>query len=525
MAAKTEDFWTHIQAEVMDKAKGASGEATSCGIEHAENPCAIVIFGATGDLTARMLLPAMCRLMRYGAMPDNFAIIGASRTELSSEAFRERMRGALTEEGQEYEYLETFGDLAKRLFYCHVQFDDPSSFKGLADCLQEKDKEFGLGGNRVFYLAVPPEAYEDISRGLGEAGLSRSEGNGSFARMVVEKPFGHDLASAQKLDRVLHKSFDEDQIFRIDHYLAKETVQNIMIFRFANSIFEPMWNRDFIESVRITAVESLGVEHRAGYYDHAGVLRDMFQNHMMQLLSLSAMEPPSAFEGNMIRDEKSKVFRSLRPFSEETLARHLVLGQYTSGSIEGHKVPAYLDEPGVAADSRTPTFAAMKVFIDNWRWHGVPFYVTSGKRLAAKRTEIVVKFREVPCSMFGRQLGDQISGNTLTLGIQPREEISLTFQTKMPGPKVCLRSVLMNFDYNQGVTGPFLEAYDKVLLDCMLGDHTLFWRQDGVNLCWSFLAPALEAADSARKDDLLSFYRAGSWGPQEVRRLMEGAKG
>jgi glucose-6-phosphate 1-dehydrogenase len=337
---------------------------------------------------------------------------------------------------------------------------------------------------------------------------------------VVEKPFGRDLKSAMELDRTLHESFREEQIFRIDHYLAKETVQNILMLRFANSIFEPLWNRGFVDHVDITAAEALGVEHRAGYYEQAGVLRDMFQNHMMQLLALVAMEPPSLFEAERVLDEKAKVYRSLRPFPVDDLQGYLVLGQYGEGRVDGERVRAYRLEPGVSPDSLTPTFARMKVFVDNWRWQGIPFFLTSGKRLARKSTEIVIHFKEVPHSMFRRTLQEEIRPNRLILGIHPEENISLTFQTKSPGARVSLRSVTMDFHYHQNHGGPFLDAYEKVLLDCMLGDHMLFWRQDGVELCWAFLTPILmECETCSNRPEMLHPYESGSWGPAAAARL------
>jgi glucose-6-phosphate 1-dehydrogenase len=340
-----------------------------------------------------------------------------------------------------------------------------------------------------------------------------------WSRIVVEKPFGRDLKTARTLDRVLHQHFQEHQIFRIDHYLAKETVQNILMFRFANAIFEPLWNRGYIDYISIMAAENLGVEHRAGYYDHSGVLRDMFQNHMMQLLALCAMEPPSLFEADRVNDEKVKLYRSLRPFPVEKLEDYLVLGQYGRGTIVGKPVPAYHEEPDVKPDSLTPTFAMMKVFIDNWRWQGVPFYLCSGKRLAEKRTEMVIQFKEVPHSMFRHSIGEHIIANRLILGIYPDEKISLTFQTKNPGI-ICLRSVTMDFHYHQGYKGPLLDAYEKVLHDVIVGDHMLFWRQDGVELCWSFLTPILEECEACgNRAEMLLPYQAGSWGPDAVKNL------
>jgi glucose-6-phosphate 1-dehydrogenase len=496
---------------VLGRPKKPAPDA-SCRFDQVEAAFTLVIFGATGDLTSRMLMPALTALFAGGHLPENFAILGASRTDLTTDAFRERMWLAAAAHSDITS--ELWEKMAPRLSYRQVHYDDPASFVALAAYLNEKAQTDGLGSNRIFYLAVPPTTYEAIAINLAMAGLA-DETTG-YARLIIEKPFGRDLETARILEQALHTRFDEHQIFRIDHYLAKETVQNILMLRFANAIFEPLWNRRYVDHVSILAAEALGVEHRASYYDHFGVLRDMFQNHMMQLLSLCAIEPPSLFEAELVRDEKTKVFRALRPFSEADLAENLVLGQYVSGVAGGVKTQAYLDEEGVPGDSTTPTFAAMKVHVDNWRWQGVPFYMISGKRLAEKRTEIAVQFKPVPYSMFRELFGDTIQANRLILRIQPDEQVSLTFQAKAPGP-MCLRSVTMNFNYYQGYEGPALTAYAKVLLDCMLGDQTLFWRQDGVELCWKFLAPML--GDS--RSDRLFLYKAGTWGPQEAAKFFK----
>jgi len=319
----------------------------------------------------------------------------------------------------------------------------------------------------------------------------------------------------------LHQSFQEQQIFRIDHYMAKETVQNILIFRFANSIFEPLWNRNFIDRVGIIAAEKIGVEYRAGFYEQAGVLRDMFQNHMMQLLALIAMEPPSRFEAERVRDEKVKGFRSLKPITAPSSAENLVLGQYGAGEIDGVQVPGYREEPGVRPDSLTPTFAVMRVFIDNWRWRGIPFYLASGKRLPKKLTQLVIHFKEVPHSLFANIALGAIAPNRLILGIQPEEKITLSFETKNPGATVCLRGVTMDFNYYQNYHGPIMDAYEKSLIDVMQGDHMLFWRQDGVELCWSFFSPLIEECEScADLEKLIHPYKAGSWGPEAAQPMM-----
>ncbi|MEF8822995.1 MAG: glucose-6-phosphate dehydrogenase [Desulfohalobiaceae bacterium] len=508
MAGEAERSDRVVHAEPAEEAENA------CLKEQVEDPALVVIFGATGDLTSRKLFPALHSLRRNGILPERFGIVGVGRTELTHEAFRERMRSALFgESGGD----EIWSDMAERVFYHYGNADEPESFDKLAHLLQDLQERLHTGGNILFYFAVPPSLYIPLTRQLGRAGLSRQERG--WRRLVVEKPFGHDLESARTLDRALHESFAEHQIFRIDHYLAKETVQNISMLRFANAIFEPLWDRRYVDYVRITAAESVGVGHRAGYYDRYGVLRDMFQNHMMQLLALCAMEPPSSFRADPVRDEKTKVYRSLRPFPTERLEDHLVLGQYTSGKVDGERVPGYTDESGVAADSLTPTFAAMCVYVDNWRWQGVPFYLTSGKRLAAKRTEIVVQFKQVPFSPFRGVIGEDIGANRLVLSIQPREGVSLDFQAKAPGSQICLRNVTMHYDFGSGFM-PGMEAYEKALLDCLLGDQTLFWRQDGVELCWSFLTPVLMECDCPERSDMLYMYRAGNWGPQAANRLL-----
>jgi glucose-6-phosphate 1-dehydrogenase len=478
------------------------------------DPCTLVIFGASGDLAARKLMPALFNLFRNGGLPDRLRIVGCARTPMEDDAFREKLRPA--EEPGSPGAGGAWDEFAARLHYQAVDYTDSASFDELAAFLGRLDAEAGTMGNRIFYLAVPPILYELLARRIGEAGLaSEREGRNGWARIVVEKPFGHDLETAMDLDRSLHESFAESQVFRIDHYLAKETVQNVLIFRFANAIFEPVWNRRYVSRVRILASETLGVEHRAGYYEQAGVLRDMFQNHMMQVLALIAMEPPPRFETDWVMDEKTKVFRALRPFPIEDPCENLVLGQYGPGFVNGAPVPGYRQETGVGEDSLTPTFASMRIYIDNWRWQGVPFLLTSGKRLGRKVTEITIEFREVPHSIFRNVLGERVAANRLTLGIYPEEKISLVFQTKNPGAALRLRSVTMDFHYSQNYTGPVLDAYEKVLIDCIRGDRMLFWRQDGVELSWSFLSPILERCEECEnRGRMLRFYEAGSMGPE-----------
>ncbi len=477
------------------------------------DPCTIVIMGATGDLTSRKLLPALFNLYMHDGLPNPFQVVGCGRTEMSDHQFRSKMENALMTTGQlKASYWQSF---SKSLHYRPVDFQDSESFACLSQDLKKLDQQHYTEGNKIFYLALPPTLYQPVAQMLGQAGLNQErQDHHGWARLVIEKPFGRDLHTAVELNQNIQHYFNEHQIFRIDHYLAKETVQNIMMFRFANAIFEPLWNRRYIDHINIMASETLGVEHRAGYYEQAGVIRDMFQNHMMQLLALTAMEAPSQFETSRVRDERVKVFRSLRPFPLDKLNKHITLGQYGPGHINGDPVPGYRQEPNIHPESLTPTYAKMKVFIDNWRWQGVPFYLTSGKRLAQKITEIGIQFKEVPHSMFRNTLGSPIKANRLTLGIYPDERVTLTFQTKRPGTRVCLRNVSLDFSYQQNENGPIYDAYEKVLIDCMLGDQMLFWRQDGLEHCWSFLTPILNECESCDdQSDMLQLYTAGSWGP------------
>ncbi len=508
-----------VTASVRVPDLGLGGEA--CRTPVPTDPCTVVIMGATGDLTTRKLLPALFDLHQKKTLPDPFRVVGCGRTPWGSEEFRRRVHDALAAAGRVEP--QAWARFAAQLHYRRVSLEDTGSAAELDRFLQDLDRAHPTGGNRIFYLALPPGLYRGTVEHLGRAGMGREHLDGrGWSRIVLEKPFGTDLKSGRELDASLHRHFAEHQIFRIDHYLAKETVQNILMFRFANAIFEPIWNRRYIDHVRIRATETLGVEHRAGYYESSGVLRDMFQNHMLQLLALTAMEPPPRFEAELARDERAKVFSALRPFPVEAIEEFLVLGQYAAGTIDGRPVPAYRAEEGVDPGSLTPTFAAMKVFVDNWRWQGVPFYLTSGKRLAQKKTEIAIQFKQVPYSMFRHTLGEPISANRLTMSIYPDERIALSFQTKNPGAVVCLRTVTMDFDYHQHDTGPVLDAYEKALLDCMLGDHMLFWRRDGVERSWAFLTPVLDECEGCPdRRRRLHFYAAGSAGPA-AGRLLDG---
>jgi len=497
---------------------GAGDSPEKCILDAPLDPCTIVILGASGDLTSRKLIPALYNLYRKEGLPDPFRIVGCGRTPLSDEEFRSQAAPDVDGDAG-----SQWGEFSRRLHYITLVYDSEDSYRSLADYLRNLDSEAGTGGNRIFYLALPMFLYGTTAGLLGTSGLAASNtGGNGWTRLIVEKPYGSDRQSAAELDRVVHQSFDEKQLFRIDHYLAKETVQNILTLRFANAIFEPLWSRNYIEHVEITAIETLGVEKRAGYYEQSGVLRDMFQNHMLQLLALTAMDPPNRFESDAVHNEKVKLFQSLRPFPADNLFENLVLGQYGPGTVDGVPVRGYREEENVNSSSLTPTFGMMRVFIDNRRWKGVPFFLTSGKRLGTKLTRIAIRFKEIPVTMFGDKLGEHISANVLTIGIQPREHITLSFQTKSPGAKMCLRTVEMNYDFQKGYAGPALTAYEKAILDCMNGDQMLFWHRDSIDLAWAFIDPVLRRCEqSAGEDRLLHIYEAGSSGPQAARQLKE----
>ena len=501
----------------MDVYEQISAAANSlvCRIE-SPNPCCLIIFGASGDLARRKLVPAIYRLFRQKLLPPGFFVLGTARTEMSTEQYRQLMQDGVSESFPSECDDSCWRDFSALLNYRSIDYGNPESYrKNLAEYLPELENIAGSSGNRIFYLATPPTVYEDIIISLQGAGLSEEKGNS--VKIVIEKPFGQDTESAQKLNATLLRGFQEKQIYRIDHYLAKETVQNILMFRFANSIFEPLWNRRYIDHIQITASETLGIEQRAGYYEKAGVLRDMFQNHMFQLLSLTAMEPPALFSPDRVRDEKAKVFQSIRPYALDRLEEVLVVGQYGNGICSGEEVIGYREEPGVAPDSRTPTYAALRVHVENWRWNGVPFYLRSGKRLKKRRTEITIHFKPVPHMMFTQTMGGGIEANTLVLRVQPDEGITLEFQTKNPGSRVCLMPVQLNFAYPRNVA---LEAYERVLLDCMEGDQMLFVREDAVNLTWKLLTPLIEKIE-LNGDYPLYAYGAGTEGPPEAACLLE----
>jgi glucose-6-phosphate 1-dehydrogenase len=509
----------YVQAGVEQASEGVITAPEYRRVENCEieipRSAALIIFGASGDLTKRKLFPSLYRLYKNRMLAQQFFILGTSRIEMTTEQFRAAMLDAVKTALPHDFDQQVWDGFVPHLYYSTFDYGTPESYTvSLGSRLPELENRHQTGGNRIFYLAIPPAVFEAVIHNLGAAGLSREDRGCSH--IVIEKPFGRDLSSARKLNRLVHTYYKESQIFRIDHYLAKETVQNILMFRFANSIFEPLWNERYVDHVQITAAETIGIEHRAGYYEEAGVIRDMFQNHVFQLLCLTAMEPPAVFVADRVRDEKAKVLRSMRRISLDTAGNQIVIGQYAKGMVDGQEVPGYREEKGVAKGSMTPTFAAMKVFIDNWRWHGVPFYLRSGKRLASRKTAISIHFKEVPHSMFPDSVSGPIEPNTVVLKIQPDEGMSLTFQSKQPGTKVCLSPVQMAYSYPRGV---LLDAYEWVLLDCMLGDHMLFMREDSVELAWSALTPVLEAIESGKRVPLAT-YTAGSNGPDEAACLI-----
>lgn len=483
-------------------------------------PNALVVFGASGDLTRRKLLISLFELYKRDLLGEQFYLLGCGRKKLSDQEFRQIAQQAIQKNASKIspKQLKPFTD---KLYYASGNYDDALLYDNIKVKLTELDKKHKVDGTHIFYLAVPPFLYGTIVEKLCSAGLARTGEPDSKhqPRLVVEKPFGRDLQSAAELNKTIGGCFDESQIYRIDHYLGKETVQNILIFRFANTIFEPVWNRNYIDSVQITIAETIGVEHRASYYDNSGALRDMFQNHMLQMLALVAMEPPISFEADHLRDEKVKLLRAIRPIKLNQWNQLIVRGQYGPGSIDGKQVLGYRAEAGVEPKSKTETFVAAKLFIDNWRWKGVPFYLRTGKRFACKDTEIAVTFKKIPHSMFASAGLDDMPSNVLILQIQPEEGISLSFQAKQPGSKICMSTLNMSFSYKDvfGVHMP--EAYQRLLLDCMVGDQTLFARYDGVEIAWKLLTPVLEAW---QKDPSEPYeYPAGSDSFPEADRLTE----
>jgi glucose-6-phosphate 1-dehydrogenase len=486
-------------------------------LERPGDPCAIVIFGATGDLTKRKLLPSLYNLRANHLLPHEFAMVGVARKECDDDGFRELMTRDIGEFATGPVDPALWGDFRSRLHCVSGDTSDPATYRRLAERLAELDREHHTAGNALFYLATPPDAFGPVAKRLGEAGLLR-EGDGRWRRLVIEKPFGHDLESARALNDELRSVLSEHQIFRIDHYLGKETVQNILVFRFANGIFEPIWNRRYIDHVQITVAEELGVEGRGAYYETSGVLRDIIQNHIFQLLALVAMEPPSTLDAEALRNEKVKVLDAIRPMAPEEILARTVRGQYGEGFIGGKKVPGYRQEPSVSPSSKVDTYAALKLDVENWRWAGVPFYVRSGKRLARRDTRVVIQFRRPPLLLFhGAGLAD-IEPNRLELLIQPEEGIVIRMKAKHPGP-MRLENVKLDFSYAD--FGPQAPAtgYERLLYDCMVGDSTLFHRYDSVDAAWRIATPILDLWSSLPPRDFPN-HEAGSWGPAAGDELL-----
>jgi len=482
-------------------------------------PCTVVIFGASGDLTMRKLFPALYHLGRDHLLPEEFAVVGTATSKLDDEAFRERVRREARKflEGEVDEGV--WGWLVGRASYVPADFRDPASYARLAEALAAVDAARGTGGNFIFYLATPPAFFGDIVRRLAEAGLMREE-NGRFRRVVIEKPFGRDLDSARALNRELAATVEERQVYRIDHYLGKETVQNILVFRFANGIFEPIWNRRYVDHVQITVAEDLGVEQRGAYFESAGALRDMLPNHLFQLLALTAMEPPISFEADAVRDEKAKVLRAIKPASSEDVLTRTVRGQYGEGRMPaGRPVPAYRAEPRVAPDSNVETYAAVKLLIDNWRWADVPFYLRTGKRLARRQTEIAIQYKRAPSVLFRETSVSHLESNLMVLRIQPEEGIAVRFGAKIPGPSLKIGGVDMDFCYEDYFGTTPSTGYETLLYDCMNGDATLFQRADGVEAGWRVVAPILDVWGALPPRNFPN-YAAGSCGPAEADQLL-----
>jgi glucose-6-phosphate 1-dehydrogenase len=478
----------------------------------------MVIFGASGDLTKRKLIPALYNLAKEGLLAKEFAIVGISRSDMSHEAFRKKIGDDLKEYASSSVDKDLWHWFAERLYYMPGDLNDAKTYQGLATLLKKVNEEHGTKGNYFYYLAIAPEFFSPVIEQLGEAGLVHEE-NGSWRRVIVEKPFGRDLESARSLNRELQHVLEEDQIYRIDHYLGKETVQNILVFRFANGIFEPIWNRRYIDHVQITVAEDLGVEQRGGYYDESGALRDMVPNHIFQLITLTAMEPPISFEANAVREEQAKILRAIQPISPEEVLTRTVRGQYGRGEIDGKKVPGYREEGKVPADSGTETFVALKLYIDNWRWAHVPFYLRTGKRLPKRVTEVAIQFREAPHMLFRQTTIQELTQNRLVLRLQPDEGISLSFGAKMPGAVMRLGSVDMDFEYEDYFGTTPSTGYERLLYDCMLGDATLFQRADMVEAGWEIVEPILDVWKALPPRQFPN-YAAGSWGPKEAEELL-----
>ncbi|MGH9712571.1 MAG: glucose-6-phosphate dehydrogenase [Candidatus Acidiferrales bacterium] len=502
-----------MNARETDVAEAAQADAYYCEIPN--EPCAIVMFGASGDLARRKLLPALYDLALHSCLAPRFKLVGFARTEMSDDDFRRTANEFLPKENSGATSSSRQQEFLKHLQYSSGNYDDPEAYRRLAQRLEDLDRAGQLGGNRLFYLATPPDVYPRVVEQLGRAGLAHPKTEKSWTRVIIEKPFGHDQASARALNDEVLGVFDESQVYRIDHYLGKETVQNMLVLRFGNGIFEPLWNRNYVDHVQITAAESLGVERRAAFYESTGALRDMIQSHVLQLTSLVAMEAPATFDATSVRNEKIKVLQSIHPFTEEMIWKAVVRGQYGSGTLNGKAISGYRQEPGVKPDSATETYVALKLHVDNWRWSGVPFYLRTGKRLKRATTEVAIRFKQAPHMVFR---GANAESNLLLLNIQPDEGISLSFGAKSPGSQMQIRPVTMDFQYRQTFGGGSRDAYATLINDCIRGDATLFDRADSVEAAWALVDPILEAWRSAPAPPFPN-YPAGSEGPRAADDL------
>jgi len=482
-------------------------------------PCLMVIFGATGDLTKRKLIPALLNLAQENVLSKQFAIIGVAGNDLTTQSFRKNLSEEMPQFAPDPIDLKMWEWLAQRIYYVKGDFADPEAYKRLQKQIAEADALHHTGGNKFFYLAVAPQFFAPIVQQLGAAGLPKEE-SGKWTRVIIEKPFGHDLESARQLNAELKKVLTEKQIYRIDHYLGKETVQNVMVFRFTNNIIEPLWNRNYVDHVQITAAETVGVEHRGGFYETAGALRDMVPNHLFQLLTMTAMEPPISFDADEVRNKQAEVLHAIQPLNPEDVLKNTVRGQYGEGICDGEPVVGYRNEPDVAPNSNTETFVALKLQIDNWRWAGVPFYLRTGKRLALRATEIVIQFRRTPFVLFRNTAVKNIETNRLVIHIQPDEGISLSFGAKVPGPIMRLGLVNMDFDYKSYFGTEHGTGYERLLRDCMAGDATLFQRADMVEAGWNVIQPIIDVWRALPPRGFPN-YAAGSWGPVEADELLE----
>jgi glucose-6-phosphate 1-dehydrogenase len=481
------------------------------------DPCAFVVFGAMGDLTQRKLLPSLYNLGANGLLPSGFAFVGVARRDLDDDRFREHATAALRTFATRPVEDRLWSEFAGRIHYVKGDFEDPDTYASVGAALARAAARDGTGGNALFYLATPPDEFATIVRGLGAAGLTREDAG--WRRIVVEKPFGRDLDSAIALNREVTGALSEHQVYRIDHYLGKETVQNLMVFRFANGLFEPVWNRRYVDHVQITVAEELGVEGRGNYYEQAGALRDIVQNHILQLLALVAMEPPSTLAAEPVRNERVKVLEAIRPMSPEQVLRDTVRGQYGPGAVGGRRVSGYRQEPGVSPTSKTESYAALKLLVENWRWAGVPFYVRTGKRLARRDTQISIQFRRPPLLLFQDAGVEQIEPNRLDILVQPEEAICISMKAKRPGPSIVLEQVQLSFSYSRFGPLPPATGYERLLHDAMIGDPTLFHRADIVEASWRIVTPVLDVWETLPARDFPN-YDAGTWGPEAASELL-----